>query len=98
MNFAEWLLLLAVVFLPLVLGAAAALARKPWWWAAVVAVVLAMAAMIAPEPEAGQARLAWGDVAFVLVISVFVTVLVWLSNFVVRKFWVRPAASGVATR
>ena len=90
MNLAETLLLVAAVGLPVALGAAAALARRPWWWAAAVAVVVATVAMIAPEPEAGESRFAWGDLPFVLVVVLFVTGLVWLSHLLARRFLMRP--------
>ena len=97
-NLAELLLLVAGVVLPLVLGAAAAVVRRPWWWVAVVAAVLVTVAMVVPEPEAGEARLAWGDVPFVLGVVLFVTGLVWLSNFLVRRIGQRRDASRRATR
>lgn len=81
--------MVAAVVLSVGLGVAAALARRPWWWAAVVAVLVAAVAMIAPQPEAGESRLAWGDVPFVLVVALFVAGLVWLSNFLARRLVAR---------
>ncbi len=89
MNLAEIVLLVVAVVLPLALGVAAALARKPWRWAAAVVAVLATVAMIAPEPEAGESRMAWGDLPFVLVVVLFVAGLTWLSHFLARRLWVR---------
>ena len=89
MNLAEALLLVAAAVLPVVLGVAAALARRPWWWAAAAAVLLAASAMIAPQPEAGESRLAWGDMPFVLVVALFVAGLVWLSNLLARRLVAR---------
>jgi hypothetical protein len=91
MKLAEVFLLVAAVVLPPVLGVAAALLRKPWWWAAALAVVIAMVAMIAPQPEAGESRVTSGDLPFMLVVAVWVTGLSWLSNYVARRLWVRPS-------
>jgi hypothetical protein len=82
MNLAETVLLVIVIALPLLLGAGAAMIRRPWWWAAVLAVVLALIAMIAPEPEPGESRLAVGDLPFVLGVCVVVILLVLLGNFI----------------
>lgn len=90
------LLLVVAVLLPLGLGAGAALARRPWWWAAAVGVAFATVALVAPQPEAGEPRLAWGDVPFVLVVALFVTGLVWLSHILTRRFWM-PRGRGTAT-
>ena len=89
MDMAEALLLLAVVALPPALGVLAARARKPWWWAAAAAVAVAMVAAIAPEPEAGESRVAAGDVVFLLVVALWVAGLAWLGFFLARRFWVR---------
>lgn len=96
MNVAEAFLLLAVVVLPLSLGVLAALARKPWWWAAVAAVVLAMIAAIAPTPEAGESRVAAGDLVFLLAVALWVAGLAWLGFFLTRRFWVSRRGSTAA--
>lgn len=88
MNVAEVFLLLSVVVLPPLVGVIAAFSRKPWWWAAVGAVVLAMIAAIAPTPEAGESRVAMGDLVFLLVVALWVAGLAWLGFFVARRFWV----------
>lgn len=92
MNVAEVLLMMVALVLPLLLGAGAAMMRKPWWWAALVAVILAFLAMVAPQPEPGESRLAAGDLGFVLVVLAVVVLLVWLGSllgsWLVRK---RPA-------
>jgi hypothetical protein len=85
MNAAEAILLVVVVGLPVLLGAGAAMLRRPWWWAAAVAVLLAFVAMVAPTPEEGESRLAVGDLGFVAVVAVVVTLLVWLGNLVGRR-------------
>ena len=41
--------------------------------------------MVAPEPEAGEPRLAAGDIGFVVVVLAFVVALVWVGNFVARR-------------
>ena len=75
--------------LPVLLGVAAALLRKAWWWAAALGVVIAMVAMIAPQPEAGESRVAAGDFPFLLIVTLWVVGLVWLSYYLALRFWVR---------
>jgi hypothetical protein len=84
-NVAELGLLIAVLVLPLILGAVAALMKRPWWWAAIVAVVVAMVAAIAPAPEPGEARVAMGDVPFLLIVAAVALGLVWLAFFLTRR-------------
>lgn len=86
-DVAELFLLLAIVVFPPVLGFVAALMRKPWWWAALAAVVVVMVAAIAPTPEAGEPRVAAGDLVFLLVVALWVAGLAWLGSFLGRKFW-----------
>ena len=86
---AEVFLMVTAVILPPVLGVVAALLRKPWWWAAALGVVIAMIAAIAPQPEAGQARLTSGDVPFLLGMAVWVTGLTWLSHYLTDRLWVK---------
>ncbi len=88
-NLPEVFLLVAAVALPILLGVAAALLRKAWWWAAAVGVLIAMVAMIAPQPEAGESRVAVGDIPFLLIVGIWVVGLVWLSNYLALKLWVR---------
>ena len=83
---AEVFLALAVLVLPLAAGAAAVYLRKPWWWGAVVAIIVVLVAAIAPEPEAGEARLAAGDILFLLVIALIAAALAWLGALLVRWF------------
>jgi hypothetical protein len=85
MNLAETALLVVVIALPLLLGAGAAMIRRPWWWAAVLAVILALIAMIAPEPEPGESRLAVADLPFVLAVCLAVVLLVLLGNSIGRR-------------
>ena len=96
MNVAEVFLLLTVFVLPAPLGVLGALARKPWWWAAVAAVVLAMIAAIAPTPEAGESRVAAGDLVFLLVVALWVAGLAWLGFFLARRFWMSRRGSAAA--
>lgn len=91
---AELFLLLAVVAVPLALGVAAAVLRRPWWWAALLAVVIAMVAAIAPEPEAGEARVAAGDLVFLLVVALWVAGLTWLANYPARRLVASGSESG----
>jgi hypothetical protein len=86
-DVAELFLLLALVVFPPVLGVVAALMRKPWWWAALAAVVVVMVAALAPTPEAGEPRVAAGDLVFLLVVALWVAGLAWLGSFLGRKFW-----------
>jgi hypothetical protein len=88
-NVAEVFLLVAAVALPLLLGLTAALLRKPWWWAACLGVVIVMVAMIAPQPEPGESRVAVGDLPFLLVVALLVVGLVWLAYYLARRLWVR---------
>ena len=85
MSFAELLLLLTLLPLPIVLGMFAAYFQKPWWWAALVAVVLAMLATIAPTPEAGQPRVAAGDLLFLLVVALWAAAVAWAGWFLARR-------------
>ena len=98
MNVAELGLLLAAVVLPLILGVVAALMKRPWWWAAIVDVVVAMVAAIAPTPEPGEARLAAGDVPFLLIVAAVVSGLVWLGSFLTRRLLRRSDAAGQEPR
>lgn len=68
MIVAEVLLVVVALVLPLLLGAGAAMMRRPWWWAALIAVTLAFIAMVAPQPEPGESRLATEDLGFVLLV------------------------------
>jgi drug/metabolite transporter (DMT)-like permease len=85
MNVAETGLLLAVAAVPLLLGAVLGYLRRPWWWGAIVAVVVALAAAILPQPEAGESRLASGDLLFVLALALVVTMLTWLGAALGRR-------------
>lgn len=96
MNLPEMFLLLAVLVLPPALGVLAALVRRPWWWAAVVAAALAMVAAIAPTPEAGEPRVALGDLVFLLVVVVWVAGLAWSGFSLARRFWVGRHGSTAA--
>jgi protein-S-isoprenylcysteine O-methyltransferase Ste14 len=91
-KLAEVLLLVTALVVPPVLGVVAARLQRAWWWAAALAVVLALIVMIAPQPEAGESRISAGDLPFVLLVALWVTGLVWLSNYLARRFWVRRQA------
>jgi len=90
MSAAEIGLLLAVVLAPVALGALAGVLGRPWWWAAVVAIVLFLVAAIAPEPEAGEPRVAGDDVVFLAVVAVIVAGLSWLGSWLGRRLSPSP--------
>jgi hypothetical protein len=54
---AEILLLLAVIAVPLAIGALTAYLARPWWWRALLAITLAF---VAPLRRAGSGRIARG--------------------------------------
>jgi hypothetical protein len=83
---AEAALLVAVIGVPVALGAAAVALRRPWWWGALLAVVVFLVAAIAPEPEEGESRIAAGDLVFLAVVSVIVAALAWVGAWLVRRF------------
>jgi type VI protein secretion system component VasK len=95
---AEIFLLITTVVIPPTLGIAAAILRKPWWWAAALGVVIAMIAVVAPTPEAGESRLTSGDLPFLLMVALWVTGLVWLANYLAIRFWVRRRPPEAAAR
>jgi type VI protein secretion system component VasK len=82
---AEILLLLAVIAVPLAIGALTAYVARPWWWGALLAVTLAFVAAIAPEPEAGESRVAAGDLVFLLIVALFVAGLTLLGAWTARR-------------
>jgi hypothetical protein len=89
---AETLLLVAVLAVPIAVGALTALLSRPWWWGALAAVVIFWVVAIAPEPEEGESRLAAGDLVFLLVVSAFVAGLTWLGAWAVRRWQGRARA------
>ena len=88
---AEIVLLLAVVAVPLLIGAAAAYLARPWWWGALVAIGLALVAAIAPEPEEGESRLVAGDLVFLLIVALVVAGLTWLGAWIAGRLRGAPA-------
>ena len=82
---AALLLLIAVLAVPILLGAATAYLSRPWWWGAILAIALACVAAIAPEPEEGESRLVAGDLVFLLVVALFVAALTWLGARATRR-------------
>lgn len=85
LNITAVIMILVIVALPILLGAAVTYFRKPWWWAAVAAVLVSLAVAILPEPEAGEPRVAVGDLLFLAVASVVVVALVWLGSLLGRR-------------
>jgi len=88
-NVAELIMLITMLPLPLVLGVVVGARRRSWWLAALVSVVAFLLAAIVPTPEAGEARVAAGDIGFLLVVSAFVTGIAalgaWLGRLVSRR-------------
>jgi hypothetical protein len=82
---AELLLLVAVIGIPLVVGALAVFLARPWWWGAILAVAIFLVAAIAPEPEEGESRVAAGDLVFLLVVALLVAGLTWLGASAGRR-------------
>jgi drug/metabolite transporter (DMT)-like permease len=75
---AEAGLFVAVLVVPLLIGAFVRYLRRPWWWGAAVAVAVVFVAAIAPEPEEGESRLVLGDLVFLAVVAAIASALVWL--------------------
>jgi hypothetical protein len=82
---AELILFIAVLAVPIVLGAATAYLLRPWWWAALLAIAVVFVAAIAPEPEEGESRLVAGDLVFLLVVALVVMGLTWLGAWAARR-------------
>jgi hypothetical protein len=80
------LFLLALVGVPLLVGAVLGYLRRPWWWAAAVAVLVFLLFVVIPAPEEGESRVAAGDILFLLVASLIVAALTWVGAYLGR--WV----------
>ena len=89
---ADALLLLALVAVPLVVGAAVGYTQKPWWWAAAASVVVFVVAVLAPTPEEGESRVAAGDLGFLAVASLVVAALAWVGAALGRRLARRRGA------
>jgi peptidoglycan/LPS O-acetylase OafA/YrhL len=76
--------LVALVGVPLLIGAVLGYLQRPWWWAAVVAVVVFLLFVIIPAPEEGESRVASGDIVFLLVASLIVAAIAWVGAFLGR--------------
>lgn len=85
MNVAELVMLITLLPLPLLLGVFVGASRRPWWSAAVISVVAFLLAAIVPTPEAGEPRLAAGDIGFLLVVASFITGLAALGAWLGRR-------------
>lgn len=88
---AEFVLMLAILGFPLLLGVLAGYLGRPWWWAAVVAVVLFLLAAIVPTPEPGESRVTGGDVGFLVIVAALVAGATWLGSLVGRGARARAA-------
>ena len=86
---AEVVLLVAMIAVPVLIGAVTVYVAKPWWWGAVLAVLIFLIAAIAPEPEEGESRVAGGDIAFLAVVALIVAALTWIGAWAMRRF--RPS-------
>jgi hypothetical protein len=75
---AEIGLFVAVLIVPVLIGAAARYLRRPWWWGALLAAVVVFVAAIAPEPEEGESSRVLGDLVFLAVVAAIASGLVWL--------------------
>jgi hypothetical protein len=82
---AELILFIAVLAVPILLGAATAYLSRPWRWGAVLAIAVVFVAAIAPEPEEGESRLVAGDLVFLLVVALVVMGLTWLGAWAARR-------------
>ena len=93
---AEIGLFVAVLLLPLVIGAAARLLGRPWWWGAILAVVIVFVAAIAPTPEEGESRVASGDIVFLAIVAALASALVLLGAWLTGRIVRRPSAGSGA--
>jgi len=89
MAVAEAVMVVAILVAPVVLGFAAGATGRPWWWAAAACVVLFVGAAILPEPEAGEPRVAVGDLGFLAVVSAFIVGLAWVASRAGRRLAAR---------
>ena len=85
MNIFEALMLIALLGLPVLLGALVGRAGRPWWLAAGIAIVLFNIAAIAPPTEPGEPRVAGDDLVFLAMCSVVVAGLTALGYWLSRR-------------
>ena len=98
MNVAELVMLITLLPLPLLLGVFAGASRRPWWSAALISVVAFLLAAIVPTPEAGEPRLAAGDIGFLLVVASFITGLAALGAWLGRRVGRRSGSAEPLSR
>ena len=98
MNVAELVMLVTLLPLPLLLGVFVGASRRPWWWAALFAVVAFLLAAIVPTPEAGEPRLAAGDIGFLLVVASFITGIAALGAWLGRRVGRRSVSAETSSR
>jgi hypothetical protein len=97
-NVAELVLLVTILPLPLLLGVYAGASRRPWWWAGVASVVAFLLAAIVPAPEAGEPRVAVGDIGFLVAVSAFIVGMSVLGAWVGRRVTRRSAEASLSGR
>jgi hypothetical protein len=84
-RMAEVGVLLAVVALPIVIGASMPYLRRPWWWGAAAAIAIFLVAALAPPPEEGESRVALGDLGFLIIVAIIVALLVWIGSWLTGR-------------
>ncbi len=84
-RMAEVGLLLAVVALPILIGAGMSYFRRAWWWGAVAAICIFLVAALAPPPEEGESRVALGDLGFLVIVAGIVALLVWIGSWLTGR-------------
>ena len=90
---AEVGLLLAVVALPIVIGAAMSYLRRPWWWGAAAAITIFLVAALAPSPEEGEPRVSLGDLGFLIIVAIIVALLVWIGSWLTGRIRRKSAST-----
>jgi 4-hydroxybenzoate polyprenyltransferase len=97
-NVAELVLLVTILPLPVLLGVYAGASRRPWWWAATASVIAFLLAAIAPSPEAGESRVAAGDIGFLVVVAAFIVGIAAAGAWVGRRLTRQSAEAGLSGR
>jgi len=90
---AEVGLLLAVIAVPILIGAGMSYLRRPWWWGAVAAICILVIAALAPPPEEGESREALGDRGGLIIVAAIVTLLVWIGAWLTGRIRRKSAST-----